>query len=188
MANGVIVPSQAVWRGEVEIAGVKAQGEFEVFDSGSGWKFLFGKPMLHAFKAIHNYETDQVDITGKGGTRTLLNQSLARKPTIDEAAEEIQELETHQEKQEMTNPKLNQPMGRKSARSIGGRRWKASEESKKRQSVSNEDSSTNIITPTEVEVPICILTEDGEMPEESVKALLKEIPVGFLENDNAIFT
>jgi hypothetical protein len=36
-------------------------------------------------------------------------------------------------------------------------------------------------------VPICILTEDGEMPEESVKALLKEIPVGFLENDNTIF-
>jgi hypothetical protein len=25
------------------------------------------------------------------------------------------------------------------------------------------------------------------MPEESVKALLKEIPVGFLENDNTIF-
>jgi hypothetical protein len=98
MANGVIVPSQAVWRGEVEIAGVKAQGEFEVFDSGGGWKFLFGKPMLHAFKTIHNYKMDQVDITGKGGTRTLLNQSLARKPTINKAAEEIQGLETHQEK------------------------------------------------------------------------------------------
>ncbi|KAG2344276.1 hypothetical protein BDR05DRAFT_837244, partial [Suillus weaverae] len=73
MANGITVPSHVVWKGEVEIAGVKAHGEFKVFDSAGGWKFLFRKPMLHAFKAIHNYETDQVDITGTGGTRTLLN-------------------------------------------------------------------------------------------------------------------
>ncbi|KIK35641.1 hypothetical protein CY34DRAFT_95739, partial [Suillus luteus UH-Slu-Lm8-n1] len=74
MANGTIIPSQAVWKGEVEIAGIKAHGEFEVFDSGGGWKFLFGKPMLHAFKAVHDYSTDQVRITGKGGTATISNQ------------------------------------------------------------------------------------------------------------------
>ncbi|KAG2742820.1 hypothetical protein P692DRAFT_201653941, partial [Suillus brevipes Sb2] len=62
MANGALVPSKGTWKGEVTIAGVKAQGEFEVFSSGRGWKFLLGKPMLKAFKAIHEYETDTVYI------------------------------------------------------------------------------------------------------------------------------
>lgn len=35
---------------------------------------------------------------------------------------------------------------------------------------------------------ICILTEDGAISEESVEALLKEILMGFLENDDTIFT
>ncbi|KAJ8585783.1 hypothetical protein M405DRAFT_744702, partial [Rhizopogon salebrosus TDB-379] len=73
MANGTIVPSKAVWRGEVTINGISTQGEFEVFNSGGGWKFLFGKPLLFAFKAIHEYETDTVSITGKGGSTTIRN-------------------------------------------------------------------------------------------------------------------
>jgi len=68
MANGTIIPSCATWKGEIEIAGTKAHGEFEVFDSGGGWKFLFGKLMLHAFKAVHDYRTDEVDITDIGRT------------------------------------------------------------------------------------------------------------------------
>jgi hypothetical protein len=46
MANGALVPSQAAWTGTFKIKGVKACGTFEVFNSGSGWSFLFGKPML----------------------------------------------------------------------------------------------------------------------------------------------
>ncbi|KAG2743044.1 hypothetical protein P692DRAFT_20689017, partial [Suillus brevipes Sb2] len=74
MANGTIVPSRAVWRGEIVIAGVKTSGEFEVLKSGGGWKFLFGKLLLCAFKAIHNYEMDTVQISGTGGSKTIQNQ------------------------------------------------------------------------------------------------------------------
>ncbi|KAG1723796.1 hypothetical protein EDB19DRAFT_1834464 [Suillus lakei] len=77
MANGTLVPSKATWRGEVTIAGVRTQGEFEVFDSGGGWRFLFGKPMLHTFKAIHEYETDTVQISGNGVSTTIHNQNQA---------------------------------------------------------------------------------------------------------------
>jgi hypothetical protein len=42
--------------------------------------------------------------------------------------------------------------------------------------------------PATSEIPICILTEKGDMPEELVEVLLKEVPVSFLENDEAIFT
>jgi hypothetical protein len=73
MANGTIVPSQAKWKGKVMVRGIRTQGEFEVFDSGGGWSFLFGKPMLQAFKAIHDYETDQVQVSGIGGTKILYN-------------------------------------------------------------------------------------------------------------------
>ena len=58
MANGVIVPSQAVWKGVLELGGLRAEEEFEVFDSGGGWEFLFGKPLLHCFKALHDFEAD----------------------------------------------------------------------------------------------------------------------------------
>ena len=62
VANGVIVPSHAVWSGVLELGGLRAQGEFEIFDSGGGWEFLFGKPLLHHFKALHDFNTDTVTI------------------------------------------------------------------------------------------------------------------------------
>ncbi|KAG2063691.1 hypothetical protein BDR04DRAFT_961134, partial [Suillus decipiens] len=73
MANRTITPSEAVWKGEVVIGGIQTVGEFKVFQSGGGWKFLFRKPLLRAFKAVHNYETDKVQVTGIGGTVTLCN-------------------------------------------------------------------------------------------------------------------
>jgi len=42
MVNGVVVPSKAVWKGMLELGGLQAEGEFEVFDSGGGWEFLLG--------------------------------------------------------------------------------------------------------------------------------------------------
>ncbi|KAG1824653.1 uncharacterized protein BJ212DRAFT_1260337, partial [Suillus subaureus] len=202
MANGAIIPSHTTWRGEVEIKGIKAYGEFKVFDSGGRWKFLFGKPMLHAFKAIHNYQTDKVDIIGIGGTCTLHNLSLAKKASINKVVEEVHNLgassedqgedrnkhpPVHQEKKN-PKPKPNCLAGHNAARHVGGQRWRMSEESKTKQQVSTEDKNTDPITPTENEIPICILTEDGDMPKALIEAMLKEIPVGFLENDNAIFT
>ncbi len=42
-------------------------GSFEVFSSGGGWDFLFGKPLLEAFKAVHDYKTDLVRIPAESG-------------------------------------------------------------------------------------------------------------------------
>jgi hypothetical protein len=81
MANGTVVPSKGTWKGNVMIAGVEAPGEFEVFDSGGGWKFLFEKPMLQAFKAIHEYKTDIVHITGNGISTTISNQNKVQEIT-----------------------------------------------------------------------------------------------------------
>jgi len=73
VANGVIVPSQAIWSGVLELGGLQAEGEFEVFDSGRGWEFLFGKPLLHRFKALHDFNTDTVTIRSMHQSVTLHN-------------------------------------------------------------------------------------------------------------------
>ncbi|KAG2345932.1 hypothetical protein BDR05DRAFT_853906, partial [Suillus weaverae] len=96
MANGTLVPLRATWRGEVTITGVRTQGEFEVFDSGGGWKFLFGKPMLHTFKAIHKYEVDTVHITGNGVSTTIYNQNHAELTKAKEHKDKVKETTTTQ--------------------------------------------------------------------------------------------
>lgn len=73
MANGAMVKSRVRWKGTISIKGVSIKGEFEVFDSNGGWTFLLGKPQLRKFRASHNYETDEVIVRGKEGSRTLHN-------------------------------------------------------------------------------------------------------------------
>jgi len=46
MANGLIVPSQAVWKGTMVPGGIAFKGEFKVFNSKGRWAFLFGKPLM----------------------------------------------------------------------------------------------------------------------------------------------
>jgi hypothetical protein len=60
MANGNIVNLVGCWKGTVELEGITVTGSFEVFDSGGGWDFLFGKRLMTAFRAIHDYATDEV--------------------------------------------------------------------------------------------------------------------------------
>jgi hypothetical protein len=66
--------SEAMWEGRVEVEGVQAQGVFEVFNSGGGWEFLFGKPLQMTFAAVHDYKRDKVDIEARGKRATLTNQ------------------------------------------------------------------------------------------------------------------
>ena len=73
MANGVILPSQGVWKGRLQLGGLKAEGEFEVFDSGGGWEFLFGKPLLRCFKAVHDFNSHTVTIQTVQGSVVLHN-------------------------------------------------------------------------------------------------------------------
>jgi hypothetical protein len=76
MANGTLVPSGGTWIGHVIVGNVCAEGAFEIFPSGGAWDMLFGKPMLHAFDAIHNYTGDAVMLNSKDKSETLQNSNL----------------------------------------------------------------------------------------------------------------
>ena len=74
MANGTVMSSKGRWEGVMEIGNTKVKGSFEVFDSLGAWDFLLGKRLKNAFKAVHNYEVDEVTIKGNSGETTLKNQ------------------------------------------------------------------------------------------------------------------
>ncbi|THU79222.1 hypothetical protein K435DRAFT_884538 [Dendrothele bispora CBS 962.96] len=78
MADDSLVPSVAHWEGTVVLGGISVQGEFEVFESGGKWEFLFGKPLLQHFHAIHDYDKDTIQIAGKEGVVKLSNVSLKK--------------------------------------------------------------------------------------------------------------
>ena len=73
VANSVIVPSQAVWSGTLQLGGLRVEGEFKIFESAGGWEFLFGKLLLHRFKALHNFNTDTVTVQSEHKSITLHN-------------------------------------------------------------------------------------------------------------------
>ncbi|KAG2058729.1 hypothetical protein BDR06DRAFT_875471, partial [Suillus hirtellus] len=73
MVNGTVIPSKVSWKGEVTIGGIRTEGEFKVFKSGGRWEFLLGKLLLLAFRAIHEYKTDMVHITGEGSSTIIYN-------------------------------------------------------------------------------------------------------------------
>ncbi|KAJ7931130.1 hypothetical protein B0H13DRAFT_858070 [Mycena leptocephala] len=79
MANGAIVPSEGAWEGAITVEGVRREGRFEIFDSGGGWSFLFGKPLQAAFGAVHDYAQDVVDITVGDAKASLSNQRGVRR-------------------------------------------------------------------------------------------------------------
>jgi len=62
MANRNIVDPLGCWKGMVELGSTTVEGLFEVFDSGGSWDFLFGKMLMTAFEAVHNYMVDEVFI------------------------------------------------------------------------------------------------------------------------------
>ncbi|THH13172.1 hypothetical protein EW146_g7017 [Bondarzewia mesenterica] len=74
MADGTVIKSEARWQGTIQLGSVRAKGEFEVFNSGGGWSFLFGKPLLITFNAIHNYTEDTVRVANATNSETLTNQ------------------------------------------------------------------------------------------------------------------
>ncbi|KIK19639.1 hypothetical protein PISMIDRAFT_107192, partial [Pisolithus microcarpus 441] len=74
MANGSIIPAIAQWTGTIRIRAVNAQTTFIVFNSGGGWAFLAGKPMLQALRAVHDYSMDQLTITDGKNVMVLDNK------------------------------------------------------------------------------------------------------------------
>ncbi|KIK36243.1 hypothetical protein CY34DRAFT_69159, partial [Suillus luteus UH-Slu-Lm8-n1] len=88
MANRNVIESVAKWLEIVEINGVKAQCSFEVFDSAGSWGFLLGKPMLKAFKAVHNYTSDTVEILDDLCSAMISNQ-IAHPTDLEHAKQGI---------------------------------------------------------------------------------------------------
>jgi len=81
MANRTIVQSEAVWNGVLELGGIRAEAEFEIFNSGGSWEFLFGKPLLQHFKALHDFNTDIVTIRSACESVILCNTAEGNTPT-----------------------------------------------------------------------------------------------------------
>lgn len=94
MADGTAVRPVAMWEGKLEIEGIEVQGSFEVFDSGGNWEFLFGKPLLTAFQATHDYTLDTVTIKNKNLSTTLHNQT--RKTAVTEDNTDLMEIGGHE--------------------------------------------------------------------------------------------
>jgi hypothetical protein len=78
MANRTLVPSGGAWTGRIVIGDAKAEGTFKVFPSGGAWEMLFGKPMLHAFNASHEYVRDTVTLQSEGIAYVLENTKIPK--------------------------------------------------------------------------------------------------------------
>jgi hypothetical protein len=74
MANGALVPSIGRWEGYIRFGGARVRASFEVFPSGGSWSFLFGKPLLEQFGAVHDYGTDTISVPGEKGSTVVSNQ------------------------------------------------------------------------------------------------------------------
>ena len=85
MADGMCVPLQGCWVGDVGLGGHMVKGSFEVFPSGGRWSLLFGKPLLRAFEAIHDYKDDTLKIPLNGAWTTLTNK-CKEKPVVEAAS------------------------------------------------------------------------------------------------------
>ncbi|KAF8144990.1 hypothetical protein K438DRAFT_1630809, partial [Mycena galopus ATCC 62051] len=64
MANGALVPSTGYWEGYIRFSRARVCASFEVFPSGGSWSFLFGKPLLESFGAVHDYAADTITVHG----------------------------------------------------------------------------------------------------------------------------
>ena len=78
MADGRLVPSLGVWKGWVTVKGVSQLGAFQVLNSNGAWALLLGKPLLEAFRAVHDYSKDTINLPQKKEWVTLENQFANR--------------------------------------------------------------------------------------------------------------
>ncbi|KAJ7749100.1 hypothetical protein B0H16DRAFT_1277631, partial [Mycena metata] len=62
VANGKRIRPHGRWRGDVSVGGVRMEASFEVFDCEGAFDVILGKPWLHSVRAIHSYDTDEIQI------------------------------------------------------------------------------------------------------------------------------
>ena len=82
MANRTLVPSQAVWKGVMQLGGIEVEGSFEVFNSRGNWVFLLGKPLLHQFNAEQDFSLDTVTIRMAPGKEPITLYNEIRQPAL----------------------------------------------------------------------------------------------------------
>ncbi|KAG0706448.1 hypothetical protein DFH29DRAFT_872228 [Suillus ampliporus] len=73
MANGTQVPSHGIWTGTFQWNKAKVHTSFKVFDGGSVWNVLIGKPLLEQLQAKHDYGTDTILIPASPQPYTIRN-------------------------------------------------------------------------------------------------------------------
>ncbi|KAJ7216072.1 hypothetical protein GGX14DRAFT_359272 [Mycena pura] len=76
VANGRKIWPHGRWWGEVAVGGVRVAAWFEVFDCGGAFDVILGKPWLHSVRAIHNYETDELQIRMDTRDALLHNEEI----------------------------------------------------------------------------------------------------------------
>ncbi|KAL0565474.1 hypothetical protein V5O48_016552 [Marasmius crinis-equi] len=79
MADGALVPGIASWNGTVRVKGLEVESSLEVFDSGGQWEVLFGKPLLEKFKAVHDFEKEELVVRKGKELRRIFNEGLGKK-------------------------------------------------------------------------------------------------------------
>ncbi|KAG6805995.1 hypothetical protein H0H92_013122 [Tricholoma furcatifolium] len=89
MANGTVITPVGRWDGVVEAGGLCREAAFEVFDSGGGWDFLFGKRLLMTFGAVHDYTSDTIQLSVDGACATLHNQIEVMSASMPKEREKV---------------------------------------------------------------------------------------------------
>jgi hypothetical protein len=74
LADGSLVNGEGRWVGQFSIEKVRAWGAFEVFNSGGNREFLLGKLLKRAFKVVHRYDDNTVEVSDGFGALELRNQ------------------------------------------------------------------------------------------------------------------
>lgn len=101
MANGVIIPSLAVWKGKMQLGEMEIEGEFEVFDSKGGWAFLLEKLLLQQFGTRQEFSLDTVTMGAVEGSRnTILHNEIMQLRQGDDIVEVNLTLDVKQKEQD----------------------------------------------------------------------------------------
>ncbi|KAL0062239.1 hypothetical protein AAF712_010869 [Marasmius tenuissimus] len=86
MADGALVPGITNWRGVVRVKGLEVEAALKVFNSGGHWDFLFGKPLLETFKAVHDYRKDTLMVKKGKEMRKVFNEGLGKRVEVKRTA------------------------------------------------------------------------------------------------------
>ncbi|KAJ7608482.1 hypothetical protein DFH06DRAFT_1017656, partial [Mycena polygramma] len=73
VADGQEIWPYGRWHGEVDVGGVRVPAWFEVFECGGSFDIILGKPWLHSVQAIHDYKSDEIQISTDNGKETVLH-------------------------------------------------------------------------------------------------------------------